>query len=335
MPPVLRDPRADRLAALLADLGPGLRRGSALQPSSSSSPSLPSVGSGSELRADLQTHSSARPPSIPASRASGWSVIDDLIGGGFPADRLSEITGSASSGRTSIALGLLARTTRGCGELAAVVDLADAFDPASAEAAGVDLERVLWARVGDWREALRSTERLLETEGIPVVILDLGKPSPSSASLRSADLPIASLRSAGLSSASLRSADLSSASLRSADLRSIASRRSSSSTAARHAISLATAIPASAWIRLARLTTSSRTALVILSDRRLTGSQAEVVLEMRPPRPRFSGSPPLLEEIGLRAVLARRRGGHIADEGSDGGDGSDADGTAERLIQSG
>jgi hypothetical protein len=321
MPPVLRDPRADRLAALLADLGPSLRRGSALQPSS-----FPAADTGSNPRLALPAAgstpapSSARICSDPARpdqtcRPSGWSAVDVLIGGGFPIDRLSEITGPASSGRTSIALGLLARTTRGRGELAAVIDLADAFDPASAEAAGVDLERVLWARVGDWREALRSTERLLETEGIPVVILDLGgRISASSASLRSAGLPAssASLRSAGLSA--------SSASLRSS---------------ARRAVATETAIPDSAWIRLARLAVSTRTALVTLSDRRLTGSQAEVVLEMRAPRPRFSGSPPLLEEIGLRAVLARRRGEPLAGEASTEGDLSGGDAMAERLIRSG
>jgi hypothetical protein len=309
MPPVLRDPRADRLAALLADLGPSLRRGSALQPSS-----FPAADTGSNPRLALPAAgstpapSSARICSDPARpdqtcRPSGWSAVDVLIGGGFPIDRLSEITGPASSGRTSIALGLLARTTRGRGELAAVIDLADAFDPASAEAAGVDLERVLWARVGDWREALRSTERLLETEGIPVVILDLGgRISASSASLRSAGL--------SASSASLRSS-------------------------ARRAVATETAIPDSAWIRLARLAVSTRTALVTLSDRRLTGSQAEVVLEMRAPRPRFSGSPPLLEEIGLRAVLARRRGEPLAGEASTEGDLSGGDAMAERLIRSG
>ena len=203
-------------------------------------------------------------------------MVDDLIGGGFPVDRLSEISGPGSSGRTSIALGLLARTTRWRGELAAVVDLADAFDPVSAEAAGVDLERVLWARVGNWREALRSTERLLETEGIPLVVLDLGE--------------------------------------------------------RRVAFHEAT-IPLSAWIRLARLTTSTRTTLVLLSDRRLTGSQAELVLELRTPRPRFTGSPPLLEEIGLHAVVVRRRGGLVGDEENAGG--TDDDEAAERLMRSG
>jgi hypothetical protein len=56
-----------------------------------------------------------------------------------------------------------------------VVDQTDAFDPPSAERAGVDLKRVLWVRALMWREALRCTERLLKTDGFPLVVLDLGQ----------------------------------------------------------------------------------------------------------------------------------------------------------------
>jgi hypothetical protein len=234
---------------LLADLGPELRRGIALSPPG---------------------------PGGPAQRLpSGLPGIDALTGGGLPAARLCEITGPASSGRTSVALAWLAGATRGRGEIAAVVDPADAFDPVSAEEAGVDLERVLWARPAGWREALRATERLLETDGIPSAVLDLGhlgapsghgperRPSPSSGPRRP-----------------------------------------------RHPAPDARAsIPPSAWIRLARLAASTRTVLLVLSGHRLTGAQAELVLELRAPHPRFTGSPPLLEGIGLRAVLARQRGG--------------------------
>jgi hypothetical protein len=96
---------------------------------------------------------------------------------------LSEISGT--SGRTSLALALLANTTRR-GELAGWVDTADAFDPPSAERLGVDLDRVLWVRARTELEgsvedadagssaerALRATERLLQTEGFPLVLLD-------------------------------------------------------------------------------------------------------------------------------------------------------------------
>ncbi|MDP6981209.1 MAG: hypothetical protein QF570_21830 [Myxococcota bacterium] len=111
---------------------------------------------------------------------SGLPQIDSLIGGGFPRGSLSEITGPASSGRTSLGLALLARLTR-AGDYVAWIDAADAFDPLSAEGAGVVLERVLWVRAPDPMAALRCSERVLETEGFGLVGIDLsqGQKTPS------------------------------------------------------------------------------------------------------------------------------------------------------------
>jgi hypothetical protein len=138
-----RDPEA--VAKLLRDLGPQLRRGV-----------LPGPG----------------PAPSQSALASGVPALDRLLGGGFPGGRLSEVAGPPSSGRTSLALALLARATR-AGELCALVDAADAFDPASADAAGADLERILWVRAPRLREALRATERLLDARGFALVLLDL------------------------------------------------------------------------------------------------------------------------------------------------------------------
>lgn len=104
--------------------------------------------------------------------ATGIASLDALLGGGLPRGRLCEITGPLSSGRTSLAMALLAAVTHG-GELAAVVDAADAFDPASAAAAGVALERVLWARAPKPRDALRCAERLLDARGFGIVMVDV------------------------------------------------------------------------------------------------------------------------------------------------------------------
>jgi hypothetical protein len=76
---------------------------------------------------------------------TGVAELDALLGGGFPRGALSEIHGSASSGRTGALLGLLAQTTRR-GALGALVDPLDRLDPASAAAAGADLARLLWLR---------------------------------------------------------------------------------------------------------------------------------------------------------------------------------------------
>ena len=82
----------------------------------------------------------------PEMVSSGIREIDALTGG-LPRGCLSEICGSASSGRTSVLLAALAAATRR-EEVCALVDATDALDAASAAAAGVDLERLLWVRCG-------------------------------------------------------------------------------------------------------------------------------------------------------------------------------------------
>jgi hypothetical protein len=116
-------------------------------------------------------------PSLPDERlSSGLPGLDALLGGGFPLGRVSEIAGPASCGRTSLLLALLARVT-GRGEFAAIIDAADALDPRSAEAAGVDLDRVLWARPPGVDEALRCTEPVLRAGGFALIALDLTHPT--------------------------------------------------------------------------------------------------------------------------------------------------------------
>src|SRR5450759_1501743 len=76
---------------------------------------------------------------------SGITALDARLGGGFPRGQLSELVGPRSSGRTSLLLGMLAAATAR-GELVALVDVLDRFDVASAQAAGIDLDRLLWIR---------------------------------------------------------------------------------------------------------------------------------------------------------------------------------------------
>ncbi|MDJ0869265.1 MAG: ATPase domain-containing protein [Myxococcota bacterium] len=127
-----------------------------------------------ELAGRIQPGGSAREASQPGRLPTGIEAVDALLAGGLPRGRVSEITGAASSGRTSLALALLAQATR-TGEVVAVVDAADAFDPASALTAGLDLSRTLWVRPPDPRIALRCTERLLEARGFALVVLDLNQ----------------------------------------------------------------------------------------------------------------------------------------------------------------
>jgi len=112
----------------------------------------------------------ALPEIVPASRlevrparelvSSGVRELDVLTGG-FPRGCLTEVCGSASSGRTSLLLAaLLAAAQRQ--EACALVDVTDSFDPQSAAWAGVDFERLLWVRC--WDQKLFSPRRHRDTE---------------------------------------------------------------------------------------------------------------------------------------------------------------------------
>src|SRR5229473_135388 len=94
---------------------------------------------------------------VPASRldvrpapemvSSGIPQLDSLTGG-LARGCVTEICGTASSGRTSVLLFALARATQR-GEVCALVDASDAFDPGSAAAAGLEMSRLLWVRCGE------------------------------------------------------------------------------------------------------------------------------------------------------------------------------------------
>jgi hypothetical protein len=88
---------------------------------------------------------------------------------------ITEIVGRMSSGRTSLLVACLRDVTRR-GGLAALVDADQAFDPRSAERAGVDLSRLLWVRCGGRRDlALRATDVLVRCRGFALVVLDTGE----------------------------------------------------------------------------------------------------------------------------------------------------------------
>src|SRR5215217_1238391 len=83
-----------------------------------------------------------------ACAPTGLPPLDAQLRGGVPRGQVSEIVGPRSSGRTSVLRALMATATRR-GELVALIDTLDRFDPASAGAAGVDLARLLWVRGQD------------------------------------------------------------------------------------------------------------------------------------------------------------------------------------------
>ncbi len=78
--------------------------------------------------------------------ASGVAAFDALTGG-LPRGGLTEIFGAASSGRSTLLVAALAAATAR-DETCCLIDAGDSFDPESAAAAGVRLEKVLWVRCG-------------------------------------------------------------------------------------------------------------------------------------------------------------------------------------------
>ena len=109
---------------------------------------------------------------------TGIRGVDTLLGGGLPRGQISEIHGPRSSGRTGLALSLVAACTARR-SLAAWVDAADRLAPASASAAGVDLGRLFWLR-GDGRgrdrglpAALSAVATLVGSGLFEVVLLDV------------------------------------------------------------------------------------------------------------------------------------------------------------------
>jgi hypothetical protein len=116
----------------------------------------------------------------PETLPSGIAEID-ANSGGLPRGCLTEIFGAGSSGRATLMAAILAQATARQ-EFCALVDAEDAFDPASAENAGVCLPRLLWVRCGHNAEhALRAADLLIQGGGFGVVALDLGDTAPASA----------------------------------------------------------------------------------------------------------------------------------------------------------
>lgn len=113
---------------------------------------------------------------------TGIAGVDELLDGGFSRGQVSEVYGRASSGRTAVVVATVARALRR-GALAAWVDPADRFDPASAAEAGVDLARLLWLRGGPRNRALApavsAAGTLLGSGLFELVVLDLAGAAPS------------------------------------------------------------------------------------------------------------------------------------------------------------
>jgi recombination protein RecA len=103
--------------------------------------------------------------------STGIPEMDALVGG-LPRGAMTEICGAACSGRTSFLLSALASRTKD-GEVCALVDARDSFDPLTANAAGIALEKLLWVRCQNIDQALRAMDLLIQAGGFGMVAVDL------------------------------------------------------------------------------------------------------------------------------------------------------------------
>ncbi len=276
-PPSSPRPAATKAAEILAQVG--------------ASPKLAAVVPASRL--------AARP--APEMVSSGIPQLD-LLTGGLARGCLTEICGTASSGRTSVLLSALARATQR-GEVCALVDSSDTFDPASAAAAGMEMSRLLWVRCGEkhrprkppsatrradsnggkfssWKnpesrweshleQMLKVTDLLLQSNGFGMMALDLG------------DVPVPSARR----------------------------------------------IPLASWFRFRRAVERTPTVLLVLEQQPIAGSCSSVLVKvstrsqvsgkkLSAVSSQFSGNPPmhsalphseLLDQFEITAELLRSR----------------------------
>ena len=103
---------------------------------------------------------------------TGSMGLDLALGiGGVPRGRIVELYGPESSGKTTVALHIIAEAQKQGGEVA-FVDVEHALDPKYAAAVGVDVDNLLVSQPNSGKEALEIMEALVRSGAIDVVVLD-------------------------------------------------------------------------------------------------------------------------------------------------------------------
>jgi recombination protein RecA len=104
--------------------------------------------------------------------STGSISIDYALGvGGVPRGRVIEIFGPESSGKTTLALQVIAEAQK-LGGMAAFVDAEHALDAAYAQKLGVDLDNLLVSQPDNGEQALEIVEVLIRSTGVDVVVVD-------------------------------------------------------------------------------------------------------------------------------------------------------------------
>ena len=103
---------------------------------------------------------------------TGCLTLDLALGiGGVPRGRIIEIFGPESSGKTTVALHVIAQTQKS-GGVAAFIDAEHALDPVYAAKLGVDLDNLYVSQPDTGEQALDITESLVRSGAVDVVVVD-------------------------------------------------------------------------------------------------------------------------------------------------------------------
>ncbi len=103
---------------------------------------------------------------------TGSMTLDMALGiGGVPRGRIVEIYGPESSGKTTVALQIVAEAQKLGGEVA-FVDVEHALDPVYARALGVDIDNMLVSQPDSGEQALEIAEALVRSGALDVIVLD-------------------------------------------------------------------------------------------------------------------------------------------------------------------
>ena len=103
---------------------------------------------------------------------TGSLGLDIALGiGGVPRGRITEIYGPESSGKTTVALSIVAQAQK-AGGTAAFIDVEHALDPAYAQVLGVDTENLLVSQPNSGEQALEISETLIRSGAVDVLVVD-------------------------------------------------------------------------------------------------------------------------------------------------------------------
>ncbi|MCP9291997.1 recombinase RecA [Gracilimonas sp. CAU 1638] len=104
--------------------------------------------------------------------STGSIMVDYALGvQGIPRGRVTEIYGPEASGKTTLALQVIAEAQK-AGGYAAFIDAEHAFDPRYAKALGINVEELLVSQPDNGEQALEITETLIRSGALDVVVVD-------------------------------------------------------------------------------------------------------------------------------------------------------------------